>query len=97
MENNETMTPEEEISVLTLTDENGAEQEFEFLDVIEYEGSEYLFLLPMNDENGELLILKVEPVDEETESYVTVDDEALLDTLFGMFKEKFADYFTFEE
>ena len=97
MENNEVMNPEEEISVLTLTDENGQEQEFEYLDVIEYQGDEYLFLLPMEDEDASLLILKVEPVDEENESYVTVEDEALLETLYNMFKEKFADYFTFED
>ena len=97
MENNEIMNQEEEISVLTLTDENGNEQEFEYLDVIEYQGEEYLFLLPVEDENAELVILKIEPVDEETESYVTVDDDALLETLYKMFKEKFKDEFTFED
>ena len=33
--------------------------------------------------------------DEETESYVSVDDEEVLNTVFEMFKEKFKDEFNF--
>ena len=97
MENNEVMNPEEEISILSLTDENGVEQNFEYLDVIEYEGKEYLFLLPADDENAEVVILEIEPVDEENENYLAIDDMELLEKLYDLFKEKFADYFTFED
>ena len=45
MENNEILMEEEE-SILTLTDENGEDMEFEYLDCIEYEGKEYLVLMP---------------------------------------------------
>ena len=97
MENNETMNQEEEISILSLTDENGVEQNFEYLDVMEYEGKEYLFLLPVDDENAEVVILEIEPVDEENENYLAIEDLELLETLYDMFKEKFKDYFTFED
>ena len=41
---------EEEIEILSLTDENGNETKFEYLDCIEYAGKEYLILLPLDDE-----------------------------------------------
>ena len=96
MENQEVMNPEEE-ELLVLTDENGNEQSFEYLDVIEYEGTEYLFLLPADQEELEVVILRIEPVDEENENYLAIEDEALLDTLYGIFKEKFKDVLTFED
>ena len=97
MENKEILEQEEEINVLSLTDENGNEQEFEYLDVIEYEGKEYLFLLPLEDENAEVVILEIEPVDEENENYLAIEDMDLLEKLYELFKVKFADYFTFED
>ena len=39
---NENLIPEEESGILTLTDENGQDVDFEYLDCIEYEGKEYL-------------------------------------------------------
>ena len=94
---NENMIPEEEVSILTLTDENGADVEFEYLDCIEYEGVEYLVLMPEGDESGELVILEVEPVDEENENYLAVTDEAVLEAVYGIFKEKFQDVLEFED
>ena len=94
---NENLLSEEEVSILTLTDENGVDTTFEYLDCIEYEGVEYLVLMPEGDESGELVILAVEPVDEETENYMAVEDEATLNAVFEIFKEKFQDVFTFEE
>ena len=40
----ENLVPEEEEGVLLLTDENGDEIAFEYLDCIEYQGKEYLAL-----------------------------------------------------
>ena len=94
---NETLLPEEEVSTLTLTDENGVDTTFEYLDCIEYEGKEYLILMPMEDESEEIVILEVEPVDEELENYLAVEDEAVLSAVFAIFKEKFQDVFTFED
>ena len=57
---------EEESSIITFVDENGEEVAFEYMDCIEYQGKEYLALLPVEEE-GSVVILEVEPVDEENE------------------------------
>ena len=97
MENENLIPEEEEASILTLTDENGQEVDFEYMDCIEYQGKEYLVLLPVEEEAAEIVILEVEPVDEELENYLAVEDEAVLAAVFAIFKEKFQDVFTFED
>lgn len=92
--------PEEELdNIIVLNDENGEEIPFEFLDLIELEGEEYVVLLPIEEDEeelGEVVILKVEDTDsEEEESYVSVDDDEILNKVFEMFKEKFKDEFNF--
>lgn len=87
--------PEEEVSILTLTDENGQDVDFEYLDCIEYQGTEYLVLMPTGED--EIVIMEIEPVDEENENYLAVEDEAVLDAVYGIFKEKFKDILTFED
>ena len=94
---NENLIPEEEVSILTLTDENGNDVNFEYMDCIEYEGKEYLVLMPADEISTEIVILEVEPIDAENENYLSVNDEAILDAVYGIFKERFQDYFTFEE
>lgn len=88
---------EEEMNVLTLTDEDGVETEFEYLDVIEYQGTEYLFLLPLDEEEPEVVILQIEPVDEENENYLAVEDESVLDSVYAVFKERYKDVLQFED
>ena len=95
MENEELLQEEE--SILTLTDENGVETQFEYMDCIEYEGKEYLVLLPMDEEDDEIVILEVEPVDEENENYLAVDDEAVLMAVYEIFKEKFKEVLNFAD
>ena len=92
---NENLIPEEEVSILTMTDENGADVEFEYLDCIELEGKEYLVLMPMDED--EIVILEVEPVDEENENYLAVQDEATLDAVYAIFKDKYKDIMSFED
>ena len=97
MENIENVIPEEEAAILTLTDENGNDQNFEYLDVIEYQGKEYLILMPAEEEETHIVILEIEPVDEENENYLSIDDEDLLNTVYGLFKEKYKAILTFED
>ena len=92
---NENMEQEE--SILTLTDENGQDMDFEYLDCLTHEGKEYLVLMPADEPSTEIVILEVEPVDEENENYLAVEDEAILDAVYGLFKEKYKDILTFEE
>lgn len=88
---------EEEASIIVLEDDLGNEVEFEYLDVIEYEGIEYLFLIPANEEDGDdVVILKITSIDDETEEFEGIEDEELLETLFEIFKDKWKDQFNFE-
>ncbi len=97
----ENMEEEELNNIVILNDEEGNEIEFEFLDLIEYEGEEYVVLLPNDEEDedaGEVLILKLEDTEsEDEESYVSVEDEEILNNVFQIFKEKFKDEFNFVE
>lgn len=94
---NEEMLQEEESNILMLTDENGVDVEFEYLDCIEYEGKEYLILMPAAEDSNEIVILEVEPVDEETENYLSVSDENVLNAVYDIFKERYKDVLTFED
>ncbi|MBQ6852143.1 MAG: DUF1292 domain-containing protein [Oscillospiraceae bacterium] len=94
---NEELLQEEESSLLTLTDENGVETEFEYLDCITYNEIEYLVLIPADEDANEIVILEVQPVDEENENYVAVEDEAILDAVYDIFKERFKDVLNFED
>ena len=86
---------EQEESILTLTDENGDELRFEYLDCIELDGTEYLVLMP--EESNEIVILEIQPVDEENENYVAVESEETLDAVYGIFKERYKDVLEFED
>ena len=99
-ENNDMEGIDEELdNIIILNDEDGNEVQFEFLDLIELDGEEYVVLLPTEgeeDEDGEVVILKVEDTDsEDEESYVSVDDQEVLNKVFEIFKEKFKDEFNF--
>ena len=94
---NEELLQEEETNLITLTDENGVDMEFEYLDCIAYQGKEYLVLIPNEEDADELVILEVEPVDEETENYLAVEDESVLSAVYAIFKERYQDILTFED
>ena len=92
---------EELDNIIVLNNENGEEVKFEFLDLVELDDEQYVVLLPMTEgdeeDEGEVVILKVEDTDEDSdeESYVSVEDEEILMKVFNIFKEKFKDEFNF--
>ncbi len=93
---------EELDNIVILNDEEGNEVKFEFLDVVELDDEEYVVLLPVaeegEEEEGEVVILKIEDNDNEEaeeESYVSVEDEEVLNKVFEIFKERFKDDFDF--
>ena len=93
---------EELDNIVILNDEEGNEVKFEFLDLVELDNEEFVVLLPVTEEGeeeeGEVVILKVEDTDDEDseeESYVSVEDEDVLNRVFEIFKEKFKDDFDF--
>ena len=89
-------------NIIVLTDEDGVDVEFEFCASIEYEGDEYVVLLPTDDDDGEVVILQVmegeDGAEEDDEvTYVGVDDENVLQAVFELFKEQAGDEFDFDE
>ncbi len=95
------MENEELDNIVILNDEDGNEVQFEFLDLVELDDEEYVVLLPITGEGeedeGEVVILKLEDTDDdsEEESYVGVEDEEILNKVFEIFKEKYKDEFNF--
>lgn len=85
-------------NIITLNSESG-EVRFEFLDLVEHNGDEFVVLLPADEHEviGEVVILKLEATDEDAEEeiYVGVEDEDTLQAVFNIFKAKFKDEFNF--
>ena len=86
----------EEIEVLELTDEEGNSVEFEVLDSVDYQGIEYLILLPLDEDAEEVEILEVVPGKDGNDSFMTVEDQDVLNAVFAEFKERFQDIYNFE-
>ena len=96
-ENNEELD-----NIVTLKDESGRDVKFEFLDIIDYQGEQYVVLLPAEDgddlDSEEVVILRLKQGSQDEngdETYVSVDDENILNAVFEIFKEKFKDEFNF--
>ena len=92
-----------EADLLTLTDEDGVEMEFQILDTIEHEGNRYLALLPTEeaddeDENGSYYILREEEDENGGDPMLAeVEDEDLLDELAAVFEQHFSEMYDDEE
>lgn len=96
MENNN--MNDELTNVITFYDEDGNAAEFEFLDLIEYQGGRFVVLLPADESEdaAEVVILQVVAgADSETEDYISVEDDNVLNSVFEIFKQKFSEYFNF--
>ena len=85
-------------NIIILNSESG-EVRFEFLDLVEHNGDEFVVLVPVDDpeEIEEVVILKLDTIDEDTEeeSYIGVEDEDTLQAVFNIFKAKFKDEYNF--
>lgn len=89
---------EEEDTIIVLTDEDGNDVEFEFLDNVEYEGNLYVVMIPVEDEDAGVVIMLLEEGEtEEEDSLLTVTDEDVVETVYEIFKENNKDVFEFEE
>ncbi len=89
------MSEYQEDDFITLTDEDGKDTNFLLLDVVEYEGDDYMVMIPADDDESEnddeedgVLILKVVHEAEE-DVYVGVEDEDILDAVFNLFQEQY--------
>ncbi|MBQ6898829.1 MAG: DUF1292 domain-containing protein [Clostridia bacterium] len=89
---------EEENEIFEFVDEDGNVEKFEVLDFIEFEGNDYAVLLPVTDNEEELMvhILEVvEELDSDYDTYVGIDDQELVDKIYALFMEKHKDDFNF--
>ena len=84
-------------NLIRLTDELGRDVYFEFLDLVPWENDDFVVLLPVGADDVEVVILRLESNDDETESYVSVEDEEVLMTVFGIFKDKWKSEFDFAD
>lgn len=88
---------DDEENIVELETEDGEKVSFEFLDYITYKKEEYVVLLPVEDSDGSVVILKVEPQDGDLENYVPVDSSEDLNAVYELFKERNAELFNFED
>lgn len=85
--------------IYTLVDEDGNEQAFELLDVMETDDDRYFALIPYYetpeeslDDDGDLVVLKSEMVDGE-EMMASIDDEDEYEKIGNMFLERLSEMF----
>ena len=84
------------MEIVTLEDEEGNGVEFELADQINYEGKEYVVLLPLAEDDSGIIILEYQETgDEEGDLFSDVEDDAILQAVFGIFKEKYQDEYDF--
>lgn len=83
-------------NLISLTDEDGNECEFEHIDTLEMDGETYLALIPAElsaEDEAEVVILKVEEMEDGDEMLVSLDDEVLLMNLYNAFMERLEDMY----
>ncbi len=79
----------EKENVFTLTDEEGNESEFELLGELNLDDNTYLALIPMESDEDEYVILKVEVDENGDELLVTIDDDDEFDRVADAFEDTF--------
>ncbi|MFA9379799.1 MAG: DUF1292 domain-containing protein [Acetanaerobacterium sp.] len=90
-------------NVLSLTDEDGNEHEFEILDELDLDEKHYVALIPASEEaledeeeEGQLIVLKSE--EENGEEYLAyIEDEEEFGRVAGMFVERLSEEYDFED
>ena len=90
--------------IYTLVDEEGVEQTFELLDVMDLEDDRYFALVQyfenpedMMEDDGELIVLKSQMDENGEELMVTIDDEDEYQRVGHIFLEKLSSMFEEDE
>ena len=85
----------EEMDMITLTDENGKEVPCEFLDTVEMDGKLYCVVQPLVDseeyEEGSCYIFHITDNGDETVDLTPIEDEGELNAVFEKFLENNSD------
>ncbi|MCD8161505.1 MAG: DUF1292 domain-containing protein [Clostridiales bacterium] len=93
---NNPMLDEFEQDELILTDEDGNDITFQLLDVITHQGGRYLVLQDPEDENY-VVIMREEEQHGDESTFTELEDEALLETIFALFKERNQETIDFDD
>lgn len=91
------MNEEEYEDVVIMTDDEGNEYPYDIAARIAYDEDEYVVLVPQDEDDNEVVILKSVLVDDETEELVSEENEEITDAIFEEFKEMFADEYEFTD
>ena len=91
--------------IISVTDEEGTEHEFECLDRIELEdGNRYVALIPcyndpseMLDSDGELIVLRVEEEADGESFLVPIEDDEEYAEIAEIFEDRLSEYYEIEE
>lgn len=75
-------------NIIILTDEDGVDTKVEIIDVIEYKGNNYAFVLPVMEESDEAWVLMIEKDEEGNEYLAAVDDDDVFEAVCDIFMER---------
>ncbi len=75
---------QEEADIITLEFEDGVEQECEIMGVFEYDGKDYIALIPLDD-SDDVYIYGYNEVGEDEFELVDIEDEALFESVVQEF------------
>lgn len=91
---------EDDLQIITLTSADGKETiDFELLDVVPYEGEEYIVLAPVEVsevDNVEIYRIEADPETDE-ETYYGLETEEEANAVYEEFKKRNADNFDFAD
>ena len=85
------MSENQDSNIIELVDDNGETVQFEHLATLEHEGEYYIALMVLDedhheeDDEGEVVIMKIAKDDEGEECYEYVEDENLQEVIFEKF------------
>ena len=92
---------EESERIVTFTDDEGKEYKIEILDIIEHGDEIYECgvdsATPDDIDECEVLIMRVVHINDEEDALEPIEDEALLQEIFEIFKNHMDEEFEFEE
>lgn len=87
----------EEVEFFEFVDEEGNVEKFEILGYVEFQGSDYVALLPEKDDSQVHIWEVVEELDSEYDTYLGIDDQELVDKVYEKFMEENKDRFNFTD
>lgn len=81
---------DEEKNIVLLTDEDGAESEYEYLSTVEMDGKLYAVMMPHDEaledsDEREVIVLAIVRDDDGSDGFVTLEDEDEMERVFELF------------